>query len=385
MVKPVFANLRFPLLTFGAICIFVWVGYSLGSKPSSAEKTTPENVTPTYDLDFKNALSSAAAADKKDELAGFAQNQHRIALTGPPLLHPVRLASDDGKSIAILDNVGQRIALYGPDGSYQRDLGSHGTMPTQYTTAADISYCGGAADNFAIVDFTKRRVLYYAPNGEFKGSFIYTPQNFSGSRISCSTVASTVLLLGNKWTTNPTGERTVELAHNFTLSGDYRGSSLILPPALEKAGLNVTGSPLLATLPSGEMLVAVPYTDEIFQLGANGEASSILPHGATEFRAPEKAPVLVKGEVAKFQSWELSWTPLVAVAANANHIFVEYQTFSPLRYRIDVWNRKSKTLARSFSTNHLLLQSNPDGTAYFLENIDNIGEHKYALIEVNLQ
>src|SRR6187402_232616 len=246
MVKPVFANLRSPLLTLDAICIFVWVGYSLGAEQSSAEKTTPENATPTYDLDFKNALSSPAAAGEKDELAGFAPSQQRIVLTGPPLLHPVRLASANGKSIAILDNIGQRIALYGPDGSYQRDLGSHGSMPTQYTTAADISYSCGAMDNFTIFDFTKRCLLYYAPNGEFKGAFIYTPQNFSGSRISCSTRMSSVLLLRYEWITNLTGERTVESAHNFVLTGDYRGAPLILPPALEKAGM-LLGEPKIHT------------------------------------------------------------------------------------------------------------------------------------------
>lgn len=267
--------------------------------------------------------------------------------------------------------------MFSPNGRFIGKMGSRGTRPGQYETPASFAVL---PDGFAVVDFTKRRLNIYDQQGSFRDSFIYTPQRFAASRLAYMRAARRFVLSGNRWNDFEADKNSVHLLHFYGEDGDFLGSHFMLPQRF--AALNLMVDDRLVEAEDGpDLLAALPFSDEIVRVDPDGQTALVLNHGFPLFKEPTTVPRLTKDNIAEFRAWELTWTPLVALAATSTHLFAEYQTFSPLRYTLCEWDRATSRPIAQYSTNSLLLYASADGRALFLKNIETIGDQPYELYQ----
>jgi hypothetical protein len=133
-------------------------------------------------------------------------------------------------------------------------------------------------------------------------------------------------------------------------------------------------------LQHGELL-AVPSLNYLYLISTSGQVEQTLPISYKGYKPPTAGPQIEKNTMSKFFTWELQWTPIVAVGSTNNLYLVEYQTFNPLRYTIHAWPKDGQGDAVDYQTNSLLLASRGDGKLWFLKNLDNMGAQQYVIIQ----
>jgi hypothetical protein len=290
--------------------------------------------------------------------------------------------SPDG-NIAIADVAGAKVSLFNHDGEFVKQLGSKGSGPSQYYLPASLTV---TQDSYAVADFEKRRVNIYGFDGSFERSFIYTPQNFAASRILYLRPVDAFVLTGNRYFEGDTGGKVVKLLHFYDSQGKFSGSSfLTLKPSAISMNLVSDDRLVIAREASGTYLCAVPFTDTLYRIGAAGEPDVVIDHAFKGFKQPEKG-IALNSEMSAYNAWELSWTPIVAVASSPSSYLIEYQTFDPLRYTLIIYSKHDLTQEpRVYKTNSLLLSSESGNTLYFDKNVTNVGDQPYELIEGTLR
>jgi hypothetical protein len=128
---------------------------------------------------------------------------------------------------------------------------------------------------------------------------------------------------------------------------------------------------------NGDVLFALPFEYRIYALNTktgatrdvleDREAGFITP--ATPFD-PNITPRNDEEAYWLINDWQASWTPIKALIATSDHLFVQYQTFNPLRYTLDVWTLAPCRRIARLQTNSLLLDAGKDGSLYFLTNLE---------------
>ena len=131
--------------------------------------------------------------------------------------------------------------------------------------------------------------------------------------------------------------------------------------------------------------MAFPY-EYVVYLIENGSARPLVAGPSRAFHQPA-LPLVFPGpspleNIHAFEDWSLKCTLInKIVAIDDATLLVQYETFSPLRYELDVWDLHSKRMLRSVRTNHRLLASAGGGGAYFLEQLETAGQPEYTIIE----
>jgi hypothetical protein len=124
-------------------------------------------------------------------------------------------------------------------------------------------------------------------------------------------------------------------------------------------------------------------------LTANDELTAFLKGGKDDFKSPDTnldASGIAPSDVYKFvQSWRLNWTPIVSLAVWGDNLFIQYQTFNPLRYTLDVWSISTKKLKTTARTNYLLLNRGLDNNFYFLKNLEAKEQNNYEIIRAQIK
>ena len=189
------------------------------------------------------------------------------------------------------------------------------------------------------------------------------------------------MLAGDKYRQLPDGGRGIDALHFYDQHGIYVSSFFTLPASLEQNNLTVDDRPLLAPDYGGSELVAIPSINKLNIMQSNGQLSLVLPVQFREFRPAPPAPHFERDTMHIFFSWQLQWTPLVAVGSTKSLYMVQYQTFNPLRYTLHVWPKNNPAESIDYHTNSLLLASRGDGELWFLKNTDNTGVQSYEVFK----
>jgi hypothetical protein len=175
-------------------------------------------------------------------------------------------------------------------------------------------------------------------------------------------------LFGNRWQTNEKGETVgADLIHKYSPTGEYLASFQQFPE--EAKSLDLYNYDFPATdIQEGDIFTVLPFDYTIYRLTEKDEFSVFLKGKKDDFIAPSvklDASKTAPADAYKFvQSWRLKWTPIASLAVLGDDLFVQYQTFNPLRYTIDNWSISTKQLKTTIKTNYLLLNRGLDNNFY---------------------
>jgi hypothetical protein len=86
------------------------------------------------------------------------------------------------------------------------------------------------------------------------------------------------------------------------------------------------------------------------------------------FRTPQSALAEDLTQMNSFHSWELSFTPVRAIAIHGGSVFVEYETDDDLRYTIAVTKLGKSKPFKVVKTNYLIVGSGSNGAVAFVNN-----------------
>jgi hypothetical protein len=312
----------------------------------------PNSLDHPYNADFLHALKKAKANSLHDELSSFVHVGPKISLKGPQTINVFRVAQTD-KSIAVLDGTTMTVSLFGKNGDPMGFLGGRGREPGQYLSPTDIITTRNA---FAVVDFTNHRVTNYANDGKLSGSFIYTAQAFSASRLLYNSDDDSYVLFGNRW--KPvfvSGQQTADLVHIYKSDGSFESSSFQLPDKWLPLGLAMDDAPITSSDERGAAYFMLPFEYTIYKTGSNGAAIPVLTVHPPGFRSPTEALHLENHDLAYVHSWELKWTPIRALVVVDGYALVEYESFAGLRFTVDAWRLSTGQLTGSYQTNYLIV------------------------------
>lgn len=297
------------------------------------------------------SMIKALAARGTDELPGRLVDLHRTRLTGrvlPSISSVVTLADN---SLVLLSPIDRSVMHFDQNGHYLSTFGSIGLGPGQYQMPAGITRFH---DDIAIVDFVAHRLTIVKPNGTLDSSFVYSRQQFSASQIGYSPRANTFFLFGNKWLPSNSGVRQADLLDFYDPAGNYLTSTLAMPR--EFAALNLFGSDqafISRNDADGTSTFSLPFIYGQYVLGSEQSYTFTKLQAPNTFRQPselleESEP---KDRQVKYDAWLSRWTPIVASWRRGGYAYIEYQTFNPLRYTIDIWGSSSSTPLSSVHTN----------------------------------
>ncbi|HEX8337615.1 MAG TPA: hypothetical protein VF621_12850 [Pyrinomonadaceae bacterium] len=288
---------------------------------------------------------------------------------------------------SVVDYERKTVGSYDRDGVFVRPVGGSGNRPGSQVWPSDAVAAGDGAT--AGADFQGHRVNVFGGDGKFLSSFIYTPQNFSAQRVIYDDTTRAFYLYGNRWQMGPNGTLDgAALLHKYSAEGKFVGSYLPFPEQAKALDLYNYNTAAL-DIDQGEVFVALPFEYKVYRLTPNGELSTYLVGKDTTFTAPaeglEPAKRSPKEAYRYVQNWRLKWTPITNLVVEKDKLLVQYQTFNPLRYTVDVWSRATKKKLSTFGTNHIILTQDSEGHIYFLENLEAKGQDRYDIIRAKLK
>jgi hypothetical protein len=326
-------------------------------------------------LDFGPALSKAVekarTAQGSDEILSLLRETKPVMLEGGSPSVVSRLAVADSDELFILDPFSRRIKAFSADGKYERQLGQNGQAPGQYTTPTDVTVAG---NSIVVDDFTVHRINHYSPAGSFARSFIYSPQAFGSSRLAYFPKSGKYVLFGNKWLPRitPSADQSADLVNIYDPDGHYRASTFQFPDRFLKLNLIASDAPEdYVDAANDRIYFALPFEYKVYSVSSSGEVSTVLNQPSAGFKEPSTRcdPKAGPEGVKAFQSWLLSWTPIVGVWKTGSNLMIEYQTFDPLRYTIDVRDAKSQRLIKQLRTNYRYLTTDSRGRNWFVKDL----------------
>lgn len=336
---------------------------------------------------FAAALKHAQQSAKSDGLSRAFRVESKISLSGADVtaLSQFRVNADGGFSV--VDYERKSVGSYDGDGAFVRPVGGSGNRPGSQVWPSDA--VGAGDGTMAVADFQGHRVNVFAGDGKFLSSFIYTPQNFSAQRVVYDDTTRAFYLYGNRWQMGPNGTLDgATLLHKYSAEGKFEGSYLPFPEQAKALDLYNYNTAAL-DIDKGEVFVALPFEYKVYRLTPDGELSTHLVGKEAAFKAPAEglAPAKRSPEEAYryVQNWRLKWTPITNLVVEKDKLLVQYQTFNPLRYTVDVWSRATKKKLATFGTNHVILTQDSAGYIYFLENLEAKGQERYDIIRAKLK
>jgi hypothetical protein len=354
---------------------------------TTADLATAAPAAPGTPDRFSVALAQARQHLPADEFAKTFSVDAKFSLSGQQIknLSQFRVSPDGG--LALIDYDRMQAEAYDSAGHYTRPLGGTGNEPGAHVWPADIAVT--AEHTLAVADFQGHRVNIFMPDGKLQSSFIYTPQNFSAQRILYDDLSHSFYLFGNRWQYGPDRQVTgAELIHKYTATGDYVASYLPFPDQAKPLDLYAYDFPA-TDIEKGDLFIALPFDYTIYRLTAAGQLSTYLTAAKSAFKAP--ATGLQPGHVSPaesyryVQNWRLGWTPINNLVVVGDRLLVQYQTFNPLRYTIDVWALAAKRKVATINTNYCLLTKGAGGQLYFLENLEAKDQEHYDIVRAKLK
>ncbi len=313
----------------------------------------PDPLQHPYNNDYLAASKRIEANSAADEIGRFLNNISRMTISSGDLTNVFRVATLNSSEIAVLDGGTMLVHRVKTDGTDVAILGGHGREPGHYISPSDLITI---PTGVAVVDFTTHRVIRYDTAGKFAGSFIYTPQGFSGSRILYDQHANTFALFGNRWkSVYVSGQPTSDLVHLYKNDGTFVKSAFEFPSRLMPLGLINDDAPVTSSDEAGNMYFMLPFEYTIHVISPSGSVSDLLSSSVHTFHAPTTPLHLEDRDLAKFHSWELQWTPIRALVIDHGVALVEYEAFDRLRYTVDVWRLSDHTKLATYETNCLIV------------------------------
>lgn len=336
---------------------------------------------------FANALRRAQRSAQSDGLSRAFKVESKISIAGGDVtdLSQFRANADGGFSVVDYDR--KKVGMYDRAGAFVRPVGGSGNQPGSHVWPSDAVAAGDGAT--AVSDFQGHRVNVFGGDGKFLSSFIYTPQNFSAQRVLFDDTTRSFYLYGNRWQMTPNGQLDgAILLHKYSPEGKFIGSYLPFPEEAKALDLYNYDTPAL-DIDRGEVFVALPFDYKVYRLSPEGELSTFLTGKETAFKGPTETLESKKRspeEAYRYvQNWRLKWTPITNLIIEKDKLLVQYQTFNPLRYTVDVWSRTTKKKLMSFDTNHIILTQDSDGYVYFLDNLEAKGQERYDVIRAKFK
>lgn len=343
---------------------------------------------PVKSGNFELALEKARQNEGRDEITRAVEVAATIRLRGRELASLDELKVKADGSLLVVDSERQSVEMFDGEGAHRRAVGARGSRPGHYVLPSGVSESGQGA--IAVSDFKAHRVSIFSAEGEFARSFIYTAQKYSAQRITYEPLTKSFYLFGNRWQHDQQNRLVgADLLHKYNEAGEYVGSFIPFPEAAKSLDLYGHDSPAL-DVRDGHLYLALPFEYKIYRLSPAGELTAPVEGGGAPFRAPATALTWRPGSapaerVADWQDWRLTWTPIVGLAVEGDALMVQYQTFDPLRYRVDIWSLRGRRKLATLATNHALLTRGADGFVYFLNNLDARGQGQYEIIRARLK
>ena len=362
-------------------------GLQCGGRRRAADAGAQSTVA-VKSKNFKRALDMARQSEPDDQLGRVADVVGKVRLSGKRLdsLDELRVLGDG--ALVALDAERQAVEMFDGSGEFRRDIGAKGGRPGNYNWPSGVAEAAGG--DIAVSDFQAHRVNLFSKDGAFSRSFIYTAQQYSAQRILYDGPTKSFYLFGNRWQHD--GENRVtgaDLVHKYNEAGEYVASYLPFPGWAKGLDLYGHDSPAL-DVQGGDLYVALPFEYKVYKLTPRGELTCLLEGAQPEFKAPETGIVWREGSgnserLLHWQDWRLTWTPIVGLVVDGDRMLVQYQTFNPARYTLDVWSLAGARKLASATTNRLLLSKGPDGSVYFLSNLDTKGQDEYEVLRARLK
>jgi len=358
-----------------------------GQPPSVHSKVDDGTKTSRESKQYRGALKTAIDNAAKDELGRTLNSAERITLSGSDIQSLSRLRIAENGSLLLLDFDRAVAELYDGSGRFVRSIGSKGSSPGNYEWPSGIAQRKDGS--IAICDFRVHRVNLYSAEGGFLRSFIYSPQVFSAQQMVYDSQADSFYLYGNRWQNDPSGKAVgADLIHKYSAAGEFLGSQLPFPDQGKPLNLYAYDDPAI-DIASGSLYVALPFGYTVYRLTADKRASPFIADTPRAFRPPStEMSAMKKSDLDPselVQEWLLTWTPINALLISQDRLFLQYQTFSPLRYTIDTWSLTSGKRLATRHTNHEMMARDQEGYIYFLDNVETRGQQKYELLRAKTE
>jgi hypothetical protein len=301
---------------------------------------------------YRQARERAAAAKAGDQLRQFLNPTAVIPLQGGRQKSVNRLTVDKTGRLFAVDFTSKTVFTYGPDGTLTGEVAHIGGKVGEYTWPSDVSLL---ADGGVAVAYSQADDCFY--------------------------------LFGTRWTDGKKNFASPLRAHCYNMDGQFVTSMLPLPGGSLPDMSNYDVMAVDKTSAHGTW-AAFPFEYAVYSLDPAGKPRKLpwlVP--TQDFKAPTEnpRPTSSSKEMADmYKNWEASWTPIEALVVTGKHILIQRQTFSPLRYTVDVWSTSEKRLLAQHATNYLLLGKGADDCVYCLDNFDATDQPGYRIIRAEL-
>jgi hypothetical protein len=301
----------------------------------------------------------ALANARNDELEKLLQSSTRLSLHGGPTVKTVsRLRIGMDASFYLLDAPSRLVEKLDSSGQFLLRIGNEENKIGHLIFPSDIDV---GEQELLISDFKQSRISRYSFAGEFLSSFSTAGERFSAKNVF-STKQHDVFVCGNRYSSN------FETVHRYSSSGKFQNSLLPLTERQRELNLDAFNDCLTTSTPYASV-VTFPFEYKLYQVGEGG-AIDLGLSVPVDFRPPSRPLIFTNHSPEEFPSifetWKAEWTPIENIAGLADgRVVVQYRTFNPLRYSVEVWNLATKKRERSFHTNYRLLTVDPASRMYF--------------------
>lgn len=356
--------------------------------PAARTRPAPDSGgTAAQPDEFDAALEKARRGGEAEGIAGVLQIDSEVSLPGGRIKNLGQLRVGRDGTIMVVDYERKLAEVYDRGGRFVRQVGGTGNEPGAHVWPSDVAETDGG--RVAVSDFQTHRVNLFEGDGSFQSSFIYTPQNFSAQSMLYDDVTRSFYLYGNRWQNDEAGQLVgAELVHKYSEGGDFIASYLPFPDAAKPLDLYAYDHPAM-DIARGNLFVTLPFDYTVYRLTPEGQLSTFLKGSGDAFRPPASGLVAKQRTPAEayryVQNWRLTWTPISGLASDGDTLLVQYQTFDPLRYTVDLWSAATGKKIASVKTNYAVLTKGRDGYVYLLKNLESKGQESYELIRAKFR
>ncbi|MEP7075578.1 MAG: 6-bladed beta-propeller [Acidobacteriota bacterium] len=362
------------------LIVAVWIP-SCTKEAGRLNGNGPDDKSQSDQNNYYALVHQANDSREIDDLDKFFSIEQTTSFDGANIKDIGRLKSGTQGGFYLADPESKFVMNFDKTGKLISRIGSEGDGPGQFQFPSGIAERDDA--EIAVSDFKSHRVNVFSDKGDFLSSFIYSPQNFSAQNLIFNTENKSYYLFGNRWAENEKGEITgAKLVHKYSDRGEFVGSFLDFPDNFKDLNLYNYSLPSVDSV-SGTVYIAMPFEYAVYQLGSDDKLDEIIKAGNGSFRSPSTKLDLSKTrpDAARtfVQGWLTTWTPIVGLAVVGNRLFLQYQTFNPQRYTVDVWSLSSRHVESTFKTNCRILDRSGN-SVYFLRNVESAGERTYEVV-----
>ena len=361
-----------------SICVVIFGGTFIASVSGAFDGGGKSGLqTIVHSEGYKNAVKRTVEHKAEDELNQVFHTASTLDITGKGISHLTTILPLQNGLLAH-DWMKRQILHFDGDGVLKGPFGKKGATKGAFLTPSSISQSTLDDQGIWVTDFSLSRVSRLALDGSYLGSFSSGEQRFSAKGLVQSPSTGQIAVCGNS-----VNRGRVESLHSYSADGVSLGSLYALPDDLVRLGVD-SANDCLFTRSSHDAYVAFSYDYTVFRIDKEAlklVLSSKVPH----FRPPSTALKLDSKDpeesMRRFDDWALKATLINAVGVTGDTtLLVQYETYDPLHYRLDVWDLPGNTLRASIRTNHRLLATSGE-TAYFLDQMESSDQNQYSILQ----